>query len=70
MSGLRDLGLKCNPLANKKTYRNTVFQKLPGLLKLDGTAVSEKDHENATTGAKELTWEIIVNYVKSTKKSF
>ncbi len=35
-SSLRELSLKCNPLASKKSYRATVFAKMTGLQKLDG----------------------------------
>lgn len=32
---LRELSLKCNPISAKKSYRSTVFFKLPSLTKLD-----------------------------------
>ncbi len=43
---LRELGLKCNPIAAKKSYRASVFAKLGNLQKLDGIAITEKDKEN------------------------
>ena len=42
---LKEVSLKCNPLAAKKTYRASVFCKLNRLLKLDGVAFTEKDKE-------------------------
>ena len=37
-SSLRELSLKCNPIAAKKSYRSTVFFKLSSLAKLDSIA--------------------------------
>jgi Leucine-rich repeat (LRR) protein len=44
-SNLKELSLKCNPIAAKKSYRPTVFQRLGGLVKLDGIALTDKDKE-------------------------
>ena len=43
--GLKELSLKCNPIAARKSYRSSVYCKLPQLLKLDGIVISEKDKE-------------------------
>jgi hypothetical protein len=44
-SNIKELSLKCNPIAAKKSYRPTVFQRLSTLIKLDGIALTDKDKE-------------------------
>lgn len=66
---LRELGLKCNPLATKKHYRIGVFEKVPGLVKLDNMVVTDKDKAESESVVKELTWDIIVDQLRSQKKN-
>ena len=67
--GLKELGLKCNPLAGKKNYRINVFEQFGGLQKLDTLAITEKDKEQSESVMKELTWDIIVDQLRSQKKN-
>jgi Leucine-rich repeat (LRR) protein len=43
---LKELGFKCNPLADKKSYRSMIFGVLNKLVKLDGFIFSDKDKES------------------------
>ena len=62
---LQELGLKCNPMANKQSYRIQVFKKLPQIKKLDGQNFSERDKESSDRGARELSLNIIVENLKN-----
>jgi Leucine-rich repeat/Leucine Rich repeats (2 copies) len=66
---LKELGLKCNPLASKKNYRIKVFEMVSGLAKLDGTALTDKDKEQSETAAVQLTTDIIKTALRSQKKN-
>jgi hypothetical protein len=61
---LRELSLKCNPIAAKKSYRPTVFQRISGLVKLDGIALTDKDKERVKNDHIVLTKEIITESIK------
>jgi hypothetical protein len=67
--GIKELGLKCNPLANKKNYRIHVFEQFNGLQKLDLMAITDKDKEQSESVVKDLTWDIIVDQLRSQKKN-
>jgi len=55
LPNLKDLGMRCNPLATKKSYRAHIFTKLPLLSKLDGLTFSEKDKERVNNEMKILS---------------
>ena len=61
---LKELGLKCNPIAAKKTYRAMVFLKLPKLLKLDGISLTDRDK------AMVRNKSIVLNYTMIQGKSY
>lgn len=61
---LRELSLKCNPIAAKKSYRPTVFQRISGLVKLDAIALTDKDKERVKNDHITLTKEIISESIK------
>ena len=63
-TNLKELSLKCNPIAAKKSYRPTVFQRLQGLVKLDGIALTDKDKERVKNDHIVLTRDIIVDTIK------
>lgn len=67
--GLKELGLKCNPLAGKKNYRISVFEQFSGLQKLDTLAITDKDKEQSQSVVKDLTWDIIVEQLRTQKKN-
>ena len=67
---MKELGLKCNPLANKKNYRMMVFNKFQSLFKLDMQTMTDRDKEQGDQMTKELTWDIIVDHLRSQKKNF
>jgi hypothetical protein len=56
--------LKCNPIAAKNSYRPTVFQRITGLVKLDGIALTDKDKERVKNDHIILTREIITDAIK------
>lgn len=64
---LKELSLKCNPIAAKKSYRPTVFQRLlsTGLAKLDGIAMSDKDKERVRSDNTLLTRDLVIEALKS-----
>lgn len=66
---LREFGLKCNPCAAKKTYRITVFEKLPSLKELDNLALSELDKAQSESATVALSVDIIMNQVRQQKKN-
>ena len=61
---IRELSLKCNPIAAKNSYRATVFQRISGLVKLDGIALTDKDKERVKNDHIFLTKEIISEAIK------
>lgn len=61
---LRELSLKCNPIAAKKSYRPTVFSRISTLVKLDGIALTDKDKERVKNDHISLNREIVVEAVK------
>jgi Leucine-rich repeat (LRR) protein len=61
---LRELSLKCNPIAAKKSYRPTVFSRITSLAKLDGIALSEKDKERVKNDHIVLTRDLINEVLK------
>lgn len=61
---LRELSLKCNPIAAKKSYRPTVFSRISTLVKLDGIALTDKDKERVKNDHISLTREIVVDALK------
>lgn len=61
---LKELSLKCNPIAAKKSYRPTVFQRLACLVKLDGIALTDKDKERVKNEHTQLTREMVVEAIK------
>ena len=61
---IRELSLKCNPIAAKNSYRPTVFQRISGLVKLDGIALTDKDKERVKNDHIVLTREIITDPIK------
>lgn len=63
-SSLKELSLKCNPIAAKKSYRPTIFQKLTALVKLDGIALTDKDKERVKNDHIVLTRDIIIETIK------
>jgi Leucine-rich repeat (LRR) protein len=63
-STLKELSLKCNPIAAKKSYRPTVFSRLSILVKLDGIALTDKDKERVKNDHICLTREIVVDALK------
>ena len=68
---LTELGLKCNPMSSKKSYRAIVFSKMAILQKLDGKGLEEKEAgDNGEQGAKELSYDMIVDQLRSQKKNF
>ena len=67
--GLRELSLKCNPLSAKKSYRATVWQRLQGLIKLDGIAITDKDKERVKNENVVITKELIGEVLKSVIKN-
>jgi Leucine-rich repeat (LRR) protein len=64
---LREISLKCNPIAAKKSYRPTVFQRISGLVKLDGIALTDKDKERVKNDNILLTRELITEIIKGGK---
>ena len=62
---LQELGLKCNPMANKQSYRSQIFKKIPHLKKLDGQSFSDRDKESGERGGRELTQAIIIENLKA-----
>ena len=68
---LTELGLKCNPMSSKKSYRQLVFSKMAILHKLDGKGLDEKEtgDNGDNAGAKELSYDMIVDQLKSQKKN-
>jgi len=69
-TNLKELGLKCNPLANKKNYRMLVFNSFKNLQKLDAQAITDKDTETGEQYSKELTWDMVMDHLRSQKKNF
>ena len=68
---LTELGLKCNPMSSKKSYRAIVFSKMAILQKLDGKGLEEKEAgDSGEQGAKELSYDMIVDQLRSQKKNF
>lgn len=63
-SNLKELSLKCNPIAAKKSYRPTVFQRLGCIVKLDGIALTDKDKERVKNEHTQLTREMVVEAIK------
>ena len=55
LQNLKDLGLRCNPIATKKNYRSMIYSKLSYLNKLDGYSFSEKDKEHVNDDMKTLS---------------
>lgn len=55
VTNLKELGLKCNPISTKKTYRAQIFTKLNNLSKLDGSSISEKDQDLVDNEMKTLS---------------
>lgn len=68
LSNLKDLGMRCNPLATKKSYRAHIFTKLPYLQKLDGLTFSEKDKERVNNEMKILSVQLVMESVKDQRK--
>ncbi len=67
---LKELSLKCNPLAASSKYRPTVFSKLAGsLIKLDGIALSDRDKERVKNDFISLSMDIIQESLKSSNKN-
>mmetsp|Transcript_8729 Transcript_8729/g.8018 ORF Transcript_8729/g.8018 Transcript_8729/m.8018 type:complete len:356 (+) Transcript_8729:184-1251(+) len=66
---LRQLALKCNPIAAKKSYRAQVFMRLPNLQKLDDISITEKDKEMVKNDFIVLNEEIIFDALKVQKKN-
>lgn len=66
---LKDLGMRCNPIATKKSYRAQIFTKLSYLNKLDGFSFSEKDKERVNIEMKTLSTALIVESVKDQRKN-
>lgn len=66
---LKELSLKCNPIAAKKSYRPTVFSRLASLIKLDGIALTEKDKERVKNDNILLTRDLIVEAFKGASQS-
>lgn len=64
-TSLRELSLKCNPIAAKKSYRRTVFSRIVSLIKLDGIAINDKDKERVRNDNVFLSRDIIVEYLKA-----
>lgn len=63
-TNLRELSLKCNPIAAKKSYRPTVFQRITTLVKLDSIALTDKDKERVKNDHIALSREIIIEAIK------
>ena len=42
---------------------------MPNLLKLDGLGMTDKDQARVCQGQKPLTWELLMDYFRRTKKS-
>ena len=61
---LKELGLRCNPIATKATYRALVFTRMSYLSKLDGASYSEKDKECVDNEGMPLTVAMILDAVK------
>lgn len=66
-TSLRELSLKCNPIAAKKSYRSTVFGRLAqSLVKLDGIAQTDKDKEKVKNGEFTIiTKDLVLENVKT-----
>jgi Leucine-rich repeat (LRR) protein len=63
-STLRELSLKCNPIAAKKSYRPTVFSRIATLIKLDGIALTDKDKERVKNDHINLSRELVNEALK------
>lgn len=68
-TSLKELSLKCNPLAAKKSYRATVFSRLAQLIKLDGIAITDKDKERVKNDFITLSPEFIMESLKNNNKN-
>lgn len=66
---MKELALKCNPLAAKKSYRATVFSRLAQLIKLDGIAITDKDKERVKNDFITLSPELILESLKIVNKN-
>ena len=65
---LKELGLKCNPLTTKKSYRAQIFSTIECLSKLDGSVLSDKDKERVENESKVLSIETIMDCSKDYRK--
>ena len=65
---LKELGMRCNPLASKKSYRAQIFTKLNYLQKLDGFSFSDKDKERVNDEMKVISISLIMDAVKDQRK--
>lgn len=61
---LKELGMRCNPIATKKSYRAQIFTKLSYLQKLDGMSFSDKDKETVNNETRTLTIQMVMEAVK------
>lgn len=67
---LKELSLKCNPIAARKSYRATVFSRLvTTLVKLDGIAQTDKDKERVRQDFQTVTRELIIENVRAQIKN-
>jgi len=69
-TSLEELGFKCNPASTKSQYRASIFKKLPGLQKLDGLQLSQKDSAIVDQGSIEMNPMMIQEYLKTQKKNY
>ena len=67
---LEELGFKCNPASTKSNYRTNIFKRLPGLQKLDGLQISDKDSAKVDQGNIEMNPKMITDYLKTQKKNY
>jgi len=68
LPSLKELGMRCNPIATKKSYRANVFSRINYLHKLDGYSFSEKDKERVNNEVKPLDIQIVLDAVKDQSK--
>ena len=66
---LKDLGMRCNPVATKKNYRALIFSQISYLNKLDGYVFSDKDQENIKDEQKVLSVQMIFEKIKDQRKN-
>lgn len=66
---LKELGLRCNPIATKQSYRAQVYKRMGHLSKLDGASYSDKDKERVENELRPLTIAMILDSVKDQRKN-